>query len=129
MNNIKVNLAVTLPGRVMVSKQECLKNPQENNNIHFTSVQDKDGKYHSIRYTTRKCRPAYQSLNLSQEAYECMVSPLEIPEWATSIAKKHNLFVKTFWTHLSKKARLELHLDRIRQSLGGTSFTYKIFDD
>ena len=79
-----------------------------------------DGKkdVQTITVKTRKSKPASQSLNLSMDAYNYMVSN-EAP-----------YFVKPRdWERLTKKQRLEAHLKRIVEELGGVSFTYAVLDN
>lgn len=79
-----------------------------------------DGKkdIQTITVKTRKCKPAGQSLNLSMDAYEYM------------IGKEAPYFVKPRdWEKLTKKQRLEAHLKRICEELGGVSFTYAVLDN
>ena len=72
----------------------------------------------TITVKTRKCKPAGQSLHLSMDAYEYM------------IGKEAPYFVKPRdWERLTKKQRLEAHLKRIVEGLGGVSFTYTILDN
>ena len=80
----------------------------------------KDGKKdaETITVKTRKCKPAGQSLNLSMDAYEYMTG------------KEAPYFVKPRdWEKLTKKQRLEAHLKRIYEELGGVSFTYAVLDN
>lgn len=121
MNESKVNLSITLRGNVMLSEQECSKNPKECYNYHKQVVSDKKGKKETIVFTTRKNRLIRQSINLTKEAYEYMISD-EVPEWySTGVPKK--------WKSLSKKEKLELHLKTICDSLNGESFTYQVFEE
>lgn len=141
MSEIKVNLSVILPGRILFSEEECLKTTRKalkkGNKNYFTLVQspdfnklnqnhfkveiEKSGKIvkESITFYTRKCRPASQSINLSKEAYNTMIDKNSCPAW----------FKNSLWQQMGKKARLETHLERIMQSLGGLSYTYKVFED
>ena len=76
----------------------------------------KDAK--TITVKTRKCKPAGQSLNLSMDAYDYMTG------------KEAPYFVKARdWERLTKKQRLEAHLKRICEELGGVSFTYAVLDN
>jgi hypothetical protein len=95
MIDIKINLSIVLPGRIKLSKQECLENPKN-------------------KYKTAK-----QSLNISKEGYLSMISNKEIPYWSN--AKN--------WSRLNTKERLEQHLQKICESLGGITYSYKIFDE
>ena len=139
MNEIKLSLSVELPGSTMLSKEECLKTAQE-------TITTKSGKKRTItkvvedwskmeKYTmklanpknnnskfttfyTRKCRPATQSLNMNKEAYEYMIDKDSCPSWSKPGK----------WTTMSKKERLEAHLQRTVEHLGGTSYTYQVFE-
>lgn len=141
MSEIKVSLTITLPGSVMLSKEECLKTIQKE-----VIVKNKFGKSfkktidmqvedwskmdkHSLSlrvgkdletytYFTRKSKPASQSININKEAFEEM-SFGECPAWC----KPND------WKAMSPKKRLEEHLKRMMEHLGGTSFTYHIFED
>jgi hypothetical protein len=67
---------------------------------------------------TRKCIPASQSINISKDSYDYMTKG-DCP--AFSKPKE--------WAKLSKKAKLEAHLQSIMEHLGGISYTYQVFDD
>lgn len=142
MNETKVNLSITIPGSVMFSKEECLKTIQKtvekkykNGQVikkFISSTEDNldmmdkntirvtDGKtFETLVYYTRKCKSATQSINITKESYEYMVSKDScIPSIKV-----------TRWNAMNKKERLEAHLNEIMLSLGGTSFSYKIFED
>lgn len=79
-----------------------------------------DGKkdVQTITVKTRKNKPASQSLNLSMDAYDYMTG------------KEAPYFVKARdWEGLTKKQRLEAHLKRIVEELGGVSFIYAVLDN
>ena len=124
MSEIKVNLSITLQGRVLMSEQECSKNP---NNYDYHSmlvestVKIKKGKKvdkELIKFRTRKSIPASQSINISKEAYEYYISK-ECPEFSKP----------KYWQSMSKKMRLEAHLAEITKGLNGIRFTYQVFED
>ncbi len=140
----KVSLTISLPGSVMMSKDECLKTTQKiikNKNLKTGKIYDKvidievddfdKNDKHTllvknrktknsevITFYTRKCIPAKQSLNITKESYNYMVSN-ECPEW-------HK---KGEWNKMNKTQRLESHLNRIAESLGGKMLSYQVFDD
>ena len=140
MSEIKVSLTIALQGSTMFSKEECLKITQEtittkkgrkrtvtkavedlskmeNNTLRVT---DKNGTNPEIiTFHTRKCKPATQSLNISKEAYEYMIDKDSCPSWSKPGK----------WAAMSKKERLEAHLQRTVEHLGGTSYTYQVFED
>lgn len=115
-NEIKVNLVVVLQGRTMMSEQEC----SENSNYESFSLEYEETKTKKkVRINTklRGSIPATQSINLSKDAYESMIG--ECP-----------YFMKPRdWSRMGKKGKLEAHLKRIKESLGGIDYNYTIFED
>ena len=124
-NEIKVSLSVTLQGSVMLSQEQAKALEKEKVGTGYDTFNMrveglKDGKKDAktITVETRKCKPANQSLNLSMDAYNYM------------IGKEAPYFVKARdWERLTKKQRLEAHLKRICEELGGVSFTYAVLDN
>ena len=125
MNEIKVSLSITLQGGVMYSQEQAKALEKEKVGTGYdtfnTKVESlKDGKKdaETITVKTRKCKPAGQSLNLSMDAYDYITG------------KEAPYFVKARdWEKLTKKQRLEAHLKRIVEELGGVSFTYAVLDN
>lgn len=142
MDNIKVSLQITLPGRVMWSKRDCLKLVRENKTLKdgstktFKKLVPEEGKWEQFKLMVdiyegkkkrgvqsyfinyRGCKPATQTLNISEVAYKYMVS------------KECPYFMKPReWAPMSKKMRLEAHLNNIAESLGGKVLDYHVFDD
>ena len=121
-NEIKVSLSVTLQGGVMLSQEQAKALEEEKVGTGYDAFSMrveglKNGKKdaETITVKTRKCKPASQSLNLSVDAYDYMTG------------KEAPYFVKAGdWERLTKKQRLEAHLRRIVEGLGGVSFTYTI---
>lgn len=120
-NEIKVSLSVTLQGSVMLSQEQAKALEEEKVGTGYDTFNmrvegKKDAK--TITVKTRKCKPAGQSLNLSMDAYDYMTG------------KEAPYFVKPRdWEKLTKKQRLEAHLKRICEELGGVSFTYAVLDN
>ena len=126
MLETKVSLTVVVPGATMISKQECLKQLENSDdeslvfNHQVITVYDKDNKNQKVLHIkTRKCIPASQSLNICKEAYEAMTAS-EIPYKVRKVSE---------WLAMSKKQRLEKHLDDIAAQLGGVVGSYVIFED
>lgn len=126
MNEIKVSLSIVLQGSTMDSQEQAKALEKEKVGTGYDTfsmrVEGKksDGKkdVQTITVKTRKSKPASQSLNLSMDAYNYIVSN-EAP-----------YFVKPRdWERLTKKQRLEAHLKRIVEELGGVSFTYAVLDN
>jgi len=125
MNEIKVSLSITLQGGVMYSQEQAKALEKEKVgtgydtfNVRVESLKDGKKDAETITVKTRKCKPAGQSLNLSMDAYDYMTG------------KEAPYFVKARdWERLTKKHRLEAHLKRIVEELGGVSFTYAVLDN
>lgn len=122
---IKISLSIILQGRVMYSQEQAKALEEEKVGTGYDTFSMrveglKDGKKdaETITIKTRKCKPAGQSLNLSMDAYDYMTG------------KEAPYFVKPRdWERLTKKQRLETHLKRIVEELGGVSFTYAVLDN
>lgn len=125
MNEIKVSLSIVLQGSIMYSQEQAKALEKEKVGTGYDTFNMrveglKDGKKdaETITIKTRKCKPAGQSLNLSMDAYDYMTG------------KEAPYFVKAKdWERLTKKQRLEAHLKRIVEELGGVSFTYAVLDN
>lgn len=144
MSEIKLSLSIELQGSTMFSKEECLKTTHKviekktkAGKIYKKTIEarvedlDKMEKHSMkvanlngtspeiITFRTRKCKPATQSLNISKEAYEYMIDKDSCPSWSKPGK----------WAAMSKKERLEAHLQRTVEYLGGISYTYQVFED
>lgn len=143
MSEIKVSLTIALRGGAMFSKEECLKTTQkvierktktgkvykktievkvedwDKMDSHTMRVTGPNGSgYKTITFHTRKTKPAMQSINICKEAYDYMTSK-ECPTWSK---------IGT-WNQMKPKQRLESHLQRIAEHLGGIVISYKVFED
>lgn len=144
MSEIKLSLSIELQGSTMFSREECLKTTHKviekrtkagriyKKTIEVKVVDWDKMEKHSMRvantngtnpeiitFHTRKCKPATQSLNMSREAYEYMIDKNSCPSWSNP----------SKWAAMSKKERLEAHLQRTAEYLGGTSYAYQVFED
>ena len=105
-------------------------------NKHVFKIFNKEeNKPETYVYFTRKNRPAKQTINISEEAYEYYVST-EVPnsfhipaELKASLKRSHESFEQQAWKKLSKEERLVWHLKSICDSMGGTMESYTVFDD
>lgn len=112
MNEIKLSLSIELQGSTMFSKEECLKTTHK-------VIEKKTTNPEITTFHTRKCKSATQSLNMNKEAYEYMIDKDSCPSWSKPGK----------WAAMSEKERLEAHLQRTVEYLGGTSYTYQVFED
>lgn len=141
MDGIKVSLSITLPGRVLLNNNDCLKTIYKKQSVklkngktiermtsyqvddwdktdtHTMQVSDQGKDKETITFYTRKCRTAMQSLKISDIAYKNMLS--SCPE----------TMQPSEWKKLSLKQKLEAHLKEIMEGLGGISYTYQILGD
>ena len=117
MSEIKVRLSVVLPGRIMLSEQECSKNPKESYKHESVSIPIKGHKWETIHYAVRKYRTAKEVVNISLESYKYMISN-EVPSWMSP----------KIWKQLNAKERLNEHMKRISESLNGLSYTFEVFN-
>lgn len=125
MNEIKVSLSIVLQGSIMYSQEQAKALEKEKVGTGYDTFNMKveglkNGKkdVETITVKTRKCKPAGQSLNLSMDAYDYMTG------------KEAPYFMKAKdWERLTKKQRLEAHLKRIVEGLGGVSYTYIVHDN
>lgn len=143
MDNIKLSLSIILPGSVMWSREESLKplmKVQFNKNgkpikdkagnvvrkeelcedyskHESSSITLSDGKHEeTVKILTRKCKPAKQVINLTQEAYDEMVNN----------TKPYGF--KGNWQQLSRNQKLKWHCDQIAASLGGTVENFQVME-
>ena len=132
MSEIKVSVSITLPGSVMFTQAEAEQLEKEKAGTGFDTksmiVKDKIWdkklkkrvtKSERITCKCRKCKPASKTISLSKEAYDYMRS-------SGSVLKP---FKPWQWKDLKPDERLELHIKRLCEALGGLSCTYKVFDD
>lgn len=118
-NTVKVNLSIKLPGSVMLSQQAAENTPNSFNEFKIEVSGPKGKNREVLAIQTRKSVPASQSLNISKDAYDAMVDVGLCPYWCKAGT----------WAGMDNKMRLETHLKRIAEGLGGTSFTYQVFED
>lgn len=119
-----MSVSITLPGRVMYSFNEAKAVEKLKKGAGFTlssmTVTDDKGKNAEvIHIRTRNCVPAVQTIKMNKEAYYYMTSKESRPN---SISEKH-------FNAMKPEGRLQAHLDILCKSLGGISYSYKVFDD
>ena len=121
MSEIKLNLSLTLPGSVMLSEQECSKNPKDcYDNFSMKVCKDAKGKQKEIIHIkTRKSKPAKQNIKLSREAYDYMTDGKICPDSK----------LKKIWGNYTAHQRIKYHCRQIAEALGAISFTFEVLDD
>lgn len=124
MSNVKVSLTVALQGRTMVSQEtaDALEKLSPAGGYDRTSI-EVPGPDHEDREVivirTRKSIPATQTINLSEEAYNYMISSEGCPFF---MKQRH-------WNALKTKERLAIHIERIAQQLGGEVLSCQVLED
>lgn len=119
MDNIKISLSIALPGSVLYSKESSFENGKpipEKHHKEFMKIEDGKGHFETITVNTRKCIPAKQIINITEEAYNYFISDEKPPEYRND------------WKSMSKPARLYWHLTEIAKSRGGKMIDYKVLD-
>lgn len=121
----KISLTIELEGSTLVrrSEPEIIKYSVTKRDLEPNKKwRGKDGLKVVKRGTYKNypliAKPASQHINMSVEAYEYMISG-ERPSWV-----KPNI-----WAAMNTTQRLEAHLQRTCEHVGGKSFTYEVLGD
>ena len=122
-NEVKVSVTITLQGGVMLTHEEAKAREKQGlvsyDNFSMEVSDAKGENKEVIHFQTRKSVPAIQVLNITNEGYNTMIDELIIPYWSKA----------GYWTSINSKMRLEAHLQKICESLGGIYYTYTVFED
>ena len=125
MNVIKITANFELPGSTMFGKEACQKSPKKCTEYNYLIVEDRvkkdkkvEIKREKLQFFTRKSIPALQVINMSEEAYQYMISN-EVPSFST----------KNVWNKMTKEQRLVAHLNETAAYLGGKLVDYTVYPD
>lgn len=119
MTDTKISLSIELQGGTMYSKEASFKNAKpipDKHNKEFLKIEDGKGHFETITINTRKCIPAKQVVNLSQEAYDYFISDEKPIEYRGD------------WKKMSEAARLHWHMEETAKALGGKMIDFKVLD-
>lgn len=121
----KISLTIELEGSTLVRKSEpeIIKYSVTKRDLEPNKKwKSKDGlkvvRKGAFKYYTLIAKPASHHINICAEAYRYMTSN-ECPYWAKP----------KVWAMMSETQRLEAHLQRICEHVGGKSFTYEVLGD
>ena len=121
----KISLTIELEGSTLVRKSEpeIIKYSVTKRDLESNKKwKGKDGlevvRKGTVKHYPLIAKPAFQHINMNVEAYEYMTSD-ECPSWAKP----------KVWATMSKTQRLEAHLQRTCEHVGGKSFTYEVLGD
>ena len=144
MTDVKLSLKIELPGGTLFSKQLCFENsvtegreggvevPVEGmtgeDSFFLTGRDPETGKRFSRRYVyrVRKCVPAHQVIQMSEECYGAAINPGLCPGWFKAGGK---LASAKAWAALTDERRLRLSMERVAESLGGRVVEYHVLGD
>ena len=143
MDDSKVLVNIQLRGRIMYDPKDCMKTMskeiliKKGRSVGKTAIRQfqvedwskmdtesvnirnfETNKTEKIVFHTRQCRPAQQVINITKESYNYMISS-ECPEKMS----------QSLWKSMSKKQRLEYHLNLTAEALGGKLLSYTVFED
>lgn len=127
----KITVQFLIPGDKMYNEEECEEAKWPNAGFkhnflpistidrHFKPKKGQNPKYvhETLRYNTRKCKPAVQVVNMSLDAYKAM---LETPTETYSLGQ---------WKQLGKEAKVKAHLNVMMHDLHAYSYDYYIAQD
>lgn len=132
----KLSLTFILPGSIMMSSQECEKNPKKNYVTHKImmpeSIKGKKMKpvYKPMTIQTRGFINASQHINMNNEAYLYMLDTPTTAKLARVVQKNPKTGkVKRAWDLLSDKDKLKHHIDLMANDLHAISYSYEIIED
>ena len=114
MNKIGV-IYMVLPGRTLMSEEECKERKAFK---HFNLEVKDDKSTETLHVQTRTCRPAIKQLNITD---------LMLKGWL-EIDENKNIenYIRRYKT--SAKEVITIKIKELVTSMGGTDFSYEIFD-
>jgi hypothetical protein len=119
MSEPKINLSIILKGRVMLSESDAkAQNAYDNFNVEVSDAKGKNKEV--ITVNVRQMQNIKQSINLTKEAYLWMIDDKSYADAKVKAGQ---------WKAMNAKMRLEAHLRRITEHLGGQGFTYNVLED
>ena len=124
-NTTKISLIIVLKGSTLVRKSEpeVIKYTITKRDLDpHKKWRGKDGlkvvRKGEYKWYPLVAKPATQHINMNVDAYNYMTSS-ECPYWAKP----------KVWAIMSKTQRLEAHLQKVCEHVGGKSFTYEVLED
>lgn len=142
MDNIKLSLSIILPGSVMWSKEESLKQlektvftksgkplkkkgqvvkklqlvPDFDKHDSFVLRVTENGKEVPLKVFVRSCKPAKQVINITQDGYDYMVSNEKPYDFRGN------------WNGLSINQKLKWHCINIAKGIGGIVESFQVME-
>lgn len=119
MSNIKAQLTLILPGRVMVSEKLAKENPNQYTQHSTLNVEGKNGKKETLHIRTRKCVPCIQIRNITKECYD----------YITKEATSHGNHTSVAWKKMNGMERFDSLMKELAEEAGAIDYSFKIFQD
>ena len=123
MKDLKLSVSIILQGRIPLTQVEAeqFEEEKEGSGFNTSVIKINTGRNKFKTYIIKTCkkRTVTQTINMYEEAFEYMTGTDSCPEGINM----------GLWKRMRKKQRLEAHLERLCESLGGISYTYKVFDN
>lgn len=121
----KVVCNFVLPGSVMLAPSECDNSvhPSQAGCYKHQSVRifdKKKNKYEYVDYYVRNTRDAYQSLNISDIAFDWMTGPDSYFEVNCN---------RNDWKKMTEYMRLDAHISLLSKYFNAKSYTFEILPD
>lgn len=119
MDNIKLTAKFILNGASMYSEAECEKDSEkyQYNFMMLHSFEGGKNTTEKVTFLTRRTKPIFQVINISQDAYE---------EWLNHAPyrEKYKLFKK-----LSNEEKIKAHLEEIATHINGKYHSHFVYPD
>ena len=117
MDNIKISASFKLKGGIMYSEKDQKGEPLHYDVNTMDLYDKKKGKTETVKFKTSRCKPCIQTISMSIESYQYMMStPTD------NISANH-------WKRMSENQRIAEHLKEIQHDLDAISFEFTVFDN
>ena len=117
MDNIKISASFKLQGSVMYSEKDRKGDPLHYDVNTVDLYDKKKNKTITAKFKTSRYKPCIQTINMSMEAYQSMIS---VP--TANISTAH-------WKRMSENQRIAEYLKEMQYDLGAISFEFTVFND
>lgn len=117
MDNIKISASFKLQGSVMYSEKDKNSEPLHYNVNTINLYDKKKNKTETVKFKTSRYKPCIQTINMSIEAYQYMMSTP-----TANMSAAH-------WKRMSENQRITEHLKENQHDLGAVSFEFIVFND
>ena len=117
MDNIKISASFKLRGGIMYSEKDQNGEPLHYDVNTMDFYDRKNGKKETVKFKTSRCKPCIQTINMSMEAYQYMISTP-----TSNISTNH-------WKRMSENQRIAEHLKETQHDLDAINFEFIVFED